>query len=139
MVRCNSENSSRCAICDEKMKMKILALCLILASSVGGMTFVSQDDLATVAITQGQGFVSSGEKFGIAIGEAVSAADRALVRRGLALSRRSNGGNCYGRNYESRYDLYVYLDATWRNGSICISALRGRVASISWFYHFLSP
>jgi hypothetical protein len=119
--------------------MKILALCIILASSVGAATIASQDDLARVAITQGQGFADSGEKFGITIGENIRTADRTLVRRGLALSRRSNGGNCYGRDYEPRYELYVYLDATWRHGSVCVSALRGRVVSISWFYHFLSP
>jgi len=119
--------------------MKILVLCLALASSVAGATIASQDDLTRVALANGQGFVDSGERFGITIGEGVSAADRLLVGRGLELSRRTSGGNCYGRKYSDQYDLRVYIDATWRHGTVCVAALRGRVASISWFYNFLSP
>lgn len=123
----------------EQMKMKTLALCLVLASSVGGATVASRDDLTWVAITNGRGFADSGGKFGITVGEDISTADRTLTRRGLELSRRTNGGSCYGRDYGNQYDLRVYLDATWRHGTVCVAALRGRVASIGWFYHFLSP
>jgi hypothetical protein len=97
------------------------------------------DPLDKLGIASGSGRIASGNFIEINVGERAVRAREILTRRGLVLSRSSNGGNCYGHEYDSSYYVEVYIDNSWRNGSVCVASKGGIISELSWFYNPFSP
>lgn len=123
----------------KKLLKWLLFLVVTLAVIIFGVVLCCQDELTKAAIMQENRRISSGSFAGASIGDPRAQARRFFLSRGLSLSRVSRGGDCYGNRYPEEILLEVYIDDTWRNGSVCVASENGRIKELSWFYSFWSP
>lgn len=85
------------------------------------------------------GFRDSGSKFGVEIGVDLTSARSHLTANGLRLYEEDFFGQCLGFSYPKDQDLEVWVDETWRYGSICLASVGEKVVSIRWHYTFDAP
>lgn len=85
------------------------------------------------------GVARHGERFGVTVGEPMSAAaDKLLKLPGVELYQRRNGGLCLFRDLPRGHQIDIYADDSWRKGTICVIGRKGRVVEIIWEYQFVS-
>ena len=93
-----------------------------------------------------EGFIEKGKKFGLEIGHSKEIVTERILDRGL-IDRTGLGANETGYNlqschlhiYEDRYEVQLWVDKSWRKGTICVAFLDGKLARMSWWYNPLAP
>lgn len=92
-------------------------------------------ELNRTALFNSAGYRAEGQKFGIKIGDQRSAAIAQLERTSnIRLHHTSKGGTCLMRTYDSSVIIDVFIDNSWRHGSICLASLDNKIHEISWLF-----
>jgi hypothetical protein len=107
----------------------------IAVAAMAGPAILFADDLSRTALLESAGYIVEGRKFGVAVGDDRRAAIRRLTR-GSQIRRHEtlNGGTCLMREYDTGVTVDVFLDSSWRNGSICLASRNGRIEEIAWLF-----
>jgi len=91
------------------------------------------DDMNRASLTGSDGYIDSGEKFGIEIGLPTAEAARILQSRGLMPGEPSTPGRCLSRDYAGAgQTVTLWEDRSWRRAVVCVGAADGRVSGIGW-------
>jgi uncharacterized membrane protein len=117
---------------------KALFTALVVVLIVIGSAIVASP-LTRTGLMRSKGSISEGSFLGINIGESASTAGIKIARMGFRTIESSYGRNCMGIHYPEDYHVVLYYDNSWRNGTICVASIAGRVRGIRWYYDFLSP
>lgn len=114
---------------------------LIIASlAIGAVVLtLAWSPITRVALARSKGIIDQGSFLGVQIGQSPLMADLRMDQMGLRLIEQSHGMNCMGIHYSPRYEVRLYYDSSWRSGTVCVASVDGRIASIRWYYDFLSP
>lgn len=108
------------------------SLAVLLLAGTAGAFF---NELNRTAIFESTGFITAGERFGVKIG-----IDRGVANRrigglsGMQLHKSFKGGICLMRSYDVDVTVDLYIDNSWRHGSICIASQRGVVTELAWMF-----
>lgn len=93
------------------------------------------DELSRTALFDSTGHVVDGKKFGISIGgNRGDAVTHLRHMRSLRWHETTKGGICLMRRYTSDITVDVFIDESWRHGSICLASRRDRIEEIAWFF-----
>jgi hypothetical protein len=85
-----------------------------------------------------QGYVASGGKFGVRIGDELKPSiTRMRSYKGVSIIKTQKGGTCIFREYGPDYDISVFNDESWRMGVVCLVSKNERVAEIVWSYQLV--
>lgn len=107
-----------------------------LAAMIGGFMLL---DARNAALLPPQGYVDSGGKFGVVIGEPERVAlARVSHLTGVSLYQKSEGGLCVFRRYETSDHVVMFADDSWRKGTICVVSRGGMVREVVWSFWFIS-
>jgi len=88
------------------------------------------------------GLISAGEKYGIKIGSSLVTTKQILENNNFEESQYYMSGNdigCLGFAETRTLDKIVYVDKSWRRGTVCIASDEGVVEYIAWRYSFFDP
>src|SRR6185312_5225947 len=67
-----------------------------------------------------EGVIWKGQKFGIAIGDSEAVNRRALRKEGWVYYDTQQGGGCIRHHYSADYSLLIFVDESWRHGTLCV-------------------
>lgn len=93
------------------------------------------DELTRTALFDSAGYVVDGRKFGVVIGSKRDDAVAHLTRTpSLRLHETTKGGTCLMRRYGPDITVDVFVDDSWRHGSVCLASRSGRIEEIAWLF-----
>lgn len=117
------------------MKTKILAI--LFALFFFPAVWLLSSDLNRIALFNTYGQKSSGHLAGVRIGQSQDEAASQFIRMGMISAPYADDGSC---PLHGSFDaILVFIDTSWRRGTICIGLRKGRVSSFAWRYNFLQP
>lgn len=116
---------------------RVLIILFILLTCV--IVLFVANPLNRVALAEGIGFIDSGSKFGIRIGDSRNSAIKRLEDIGLRQLGNIVENSCLGYSYTPSKKLDIFLDNSWRRGTICLSSDKNTIESIRWHYNWLQP
>lgn len=94
-------------------------------------------DLDRIALIDTHGQKSSGTLAGVRVGQSSQDAVYNLKNLGMRSANYADDGSCPLRG---RFDqIIVFIDVSWRKGTICIGIIQGKVSSVAWRYNFFQP
>lgn len=108
-------------------------------AALAGIGYLIADEFNRAGILSSEGYIESGSKFGIAIGMSHDAAAMRLSGRGLEKVELTAEQSCHGRSYGPDRQVELWYDRSWRRGTICLSLVGNRIASVSWIYNWAAP
>lgn len=92
------------------------------------------------------GFIESGEKFSIKIGENKDKVTSHLIALGLhdvsevgKNETHYNPKRCHGYTFSDEYTVEVWSDDSWRRGIICVAYKENNLERMSWNYGMFQP
>ncbi|MGC6331819.1 hypothetical protein [Rhizorhabdus sp. FW153] len=111
----------------------------VAAAVVTAGALLVANDLNRAALFDSSGFLISGERFGIKVGDNFASVKYRLESMGLDMrGEGSRPGRCGA--YEVKSDkIYYFYDFSWRRGVVCIGINADRVDTLSWYFNPLSP
>jgi hypothetical protein len=102
-----------------------------------GIAFVLSDDINRVALVDYMGQQTSDGFAGVRIGDRAEVASTAFAKRGMLSAPYQDDGSC---PITGKYDeILVFVDMSWRKGTICVGVTQGAVKAFAWRYNFLQP
>jgi hypothetical protein len=117
------------------MKIKILAMLLVLLAFPA--TWLLSGDLNRIALFNAYGQKTSGHLAGVRIGQTRDEAIAQFLRMEMISATYADDGSCPLRG--SFDGALVFLDTSWRRGTICVGLREGRVSAFAWRYNFFQP
>jgi hypothetical protein len=93
---------------------------------------LSIGDLNRAGIFGSGGEISSGVKFGVTLGEPISAARATLRNAGFVRGSPSRSDACLGRTVRDGETVELWDDPSWRNGTICVFSRGSTTTRIAW-------
>jgi RHS repeat-associated protein len=121
---------------EQKVKKKhILALLMIILFFA--VIWLCLNDLDRIALVDTHGQKSAGGLAGVRVGQSEQDAVYEFMQRNMVRASYADDGSCPLRGRFEK--ALVFIDMSWRKGTICIGISEGKVASIAWRYNFLQP
>lgn len=118
------------------MRKSLIVLFLALLFSVF-VAVICMGDINRAALTNFTGQKLSGSFAGINIGDGQELARNKLFKKEMVIVKYVDDGSC---PINSAFDkILVFVDVSWRKGTICIGISQGRVKAIAWRYNFMQP
>jgi len=113
----------------------VVGLASLAVVVVGGIAFAADEDNAN-ALASSAGFIREGSKFGIRVGDHISAADWNARQHHFQLYSRDDLQTCLSQEYPATEAIVVYKDDSWRRGTVCVAFNRrsGKIAAVEWSY-----
>lgn len=113
---------------------------LALAVAVGalGGTMLGNEK-NRVALLNHDGFIETGEKFGVSVGERSMDVPGILVSDDFKFIEARFGGHCIRRDYAQTAKVHVYADDSWRKITLCLAERDDRIVSVQWHAAPLQP
>jgi len=112
------------------MRWGLIVLFFVLLSGVIFFSFEHN----RAPFSDSEGVIWKGQKFGIVIGQP-DTFDRAKLRgEGWSYDHTESGGGCIRHRYSADYTLTVFVDDSWRHGTLCAISKGRRVRAAEWFY-----
>lgn len=118
---------------------RIRLLWILTASAIVGLAiwFVAFDDLDRAALAHYTGQKSSGTFAGVSVGDPEDVAVQAFESRRMVSAPYADDGSC---PLSGTFDhVLVFVDVSWRKGTICVGISEGVVKSMAWRYNFMQP
>lgn len=118
---------------------KLIAGLVIGLPLIGFLTFVFIERQYLIGTA---GIISNGEKYGVSIGKSVDTARRIFETNNFEESPyyiSSNSIGCLGFVETRPLDKIVFVDKSWRRGTVCVASKEGVVEYIAWRYSFFDP
>jgi hypothetical protein len=108
---------------------------VVVAALAGGAGVMFSDEYNRAALFNNSGYAASGTRFSVQIGES---RDRAISQlrssRALAYEETYRGHNCLMREYRDARTFDIFIDRSWRQGSICVISDGRNVLEVAWLY-----
>jgi hypothetical protein len=102
-----------------------------------GIAFALSDEINRVALIDYTGQKSSGSFAGVRIGDRAEVAYTSFKRRGMLNQPYRDDGSCRTTgNYD---EILVFVDTSWRKGTVCVGVTHGTIKTFAWRYNFLQP
>ena len=106
-------------------------LLVLLMLVVAGAAFFLIGEERRAAVLGSEGYIQSGEKFGVVVGMDRTQAVRLVEDRGYERVAPTEDKVCNGRRYSEVEDLDVLFNEK-ANGVICLASQDARITSIGW-------
>lgn len=113
-------------------RLKTIILLLVLIAAIAFAGLLASSERNRTALLNQQGFIVSGGKFGVSIGQSTEDAAVILRRSNFQYVDTKNGGYCVHHHYPDDTKVIAFFDGSWRQIAVCIGAKGGRVTSIEW-------
>jgi len=84
------------------------------------------------------GQITTGSKYGVAIGDSKAVVLRKLKAEGFDPINIGRDGTCLARRLQGDEFIYAF-ELNWRHGVVCIGLGSGTVKEIAWDYNQLNP
>jgi hypothetical protein len=128
---------------EKRSAMKML-FWLVFALLIAAAIFILSDEFNRSGALASEGYIESGSKFGIEIGMSRDAAANKLASRGLEWSElptdpRFSPQSCHGHTHSPERLVELWIDRSWRRGTICLSSEENKITSVSWVYNWGAP
>ena len=97
--------------------------------------FARNEDNAN-ALRSSAGYIESGSKFGVRVGDQLSTVGQVVRYHHFSLYEREDLQTCLSHEYPPTQAVVVYVDDTWRKGTMCVAYDRKshQVRAIEWAY-----
>jgi hypothetical protein len=125
-----------------KIGKVVLSITAVLLAGWIGVFFSDEWNRAGIG---SEGRIEEGKRFGLTIGDGRDVVRAKLEQRGL-IDTTSWGQNevHYNRQkcgilYPEEYIVESWWDDSWRKGGLCLAFEDEKLASIGWYFNFLSP
>jgi hypothetical protein len=99
------------------------------------------DERTTAALNTSSGQIAAGQRFQVSIGDSWEKADKKIRRQfnpSYTMWEKPSPPPAYSQTVDGPVLLgdatVTYRDQSWRNGTITLKLLNGRVVQISWSY-----
>lgn len=134
------------------MKYLIFGLVLFVGFALWTYLFLSSE--RNLAAFGSASDISEGHKFGIHIGGDIDVTLERLKRKGIAQEFRpssmkshegtleysnvaSRNKECFGQKFESKYNVILLHDNSWRQGTLCLVSHDKKIVRLFWYYDWL--
>jgi len=118
--------------------MKIIFGVLLLVMA-GLAAYLLSSELNRMAALGSEGFIQSGSKFGVHIGDNRTKAIEKLDRHGIKTESLPTEGRCLGRDYPTDQQINLLRDRSWRRGVICLASRDEKIVSVAWYFSWGAP
>lgn len=116
----------------------MLAAFVVLAAVAVVLTVA--DEKTWIATQRPQGITKAGDvPFGVKMGSSRIVAARTLQEHGFTYADSMRGGLCLSTTYDDNDDVEVYLDYSWRRGTICVQIKEDVVRGLEWSFVPFAP
>lgn len=106
---------------------------LVLAVGVGALGgAMLGGEKSRVALLNHAGFIETGEKFGVSVGDRSTDVPAILVSDNFRFIDAHFGGLCLRRRYAETDKVHVYVDDSWRKITLCLAERGDRIVSVQW-------
>lgn len=112
---------------------------VVLVALILAFAYMMTDEFNRAGLLSSEGYVGNGTKFGVEIGKSRNLAAQRLLDRGLEPVALTSVQSCHGRTYDTKRQVELWYDRTWRRGTICLSSEANKVTSVSWIYNWAAP
>lgn len=104
------------------------------------ITIFLSNELNRAAVYNSVGYIKSGRRFSVTIGDSRDEAkSRIINEHGLKLKETYDGTKCLMREFSSARTIDVFVDESWRRGTICLISDKQFITEVAWYYDFSSP
>ena len=111
--------------------LKIL-LYVALATAFVAIGLFLSSDVNRVVLLSPSGKTEQTGILGISIGDPIESARYQLERRGFKRYEDSTPGHCLGERLGNREAAEDYFHTTWKDGTICVFYIGGKVSKLKW-------
>jgi hypothetical protein len=111
------------------------SLILAVLAPMAGAAFLMTNEYNRAALFDSSGYVTSGTRFSVQIGQR---RDFALSQLGssrtLVHEETYRGHGCLMREFSDTRTFDIFIDESWRRGSICVISDGQHVLEVAWLY-----
>ncbi len=114
------------------MGTRLFVLMLVIMSLAFGVFLLDARNRAFVFGSAG--YMTSGTRYGITVGDAREKAGLMLAPFGFFLGESKHGGECMTHDHPRDQQIDVYYDDSWRHGIACVISAKDRIVAIESGY-----
>ena len=139
-VFCHSASDAIAAAfgCCHSPSMWRIVLWLLIAIFVLGATYAlaisDHSSFNRAGLTGASGRIETGEKFGVSIGDDPRDIDNRFRALGFKRVELTRARSCHGFDYAEDQNLQLWLDESWRRGTLCVVSAGSKITYLSWSY-----
>jgi hypothetical protein len=104
-----------------------------------GLALSENAEFNRAGLSGSRGRIDSGHRFGVSVGQHYESAAARMSRLGFEERELTRRNSCHGFDYSDDLKPVLWLDNSWRKGTICLVVSDGSIKFISWWYGIGNP